>query len=214
MRPIGLTTILCFASFILASQMASGEGFYLSVKDEGRKSFYLAVGDHYKTPETKIAYMKKKGIKDDEMPVVLHVAAKAKVEPEKLVEMRLKGQPWADISLKFGLGAESFHVPFEKDPGPPYGRAYGYFKKHPKSEWNKIKLSDDEIKSMVNLQFIAKQQGTSADAVVKIGAGGSDFVAVFSNVKKHKHAKKKCKAVKASHKKMNKACRSKGKGKK
>jgi hypothetical protein len=209
-----LTTTLCLTAFILISQRASGEGFYLSVKDEGRKSFYLAVGDHYRAPEAKIAYMKKKGIKDDEMPVVLHVAAKARVEPEKLVEMRLKGQSWADISLKFGLGAEIFHVPLEKDPGPPYGKAYGYFKKHPKSEWNKIKLSDDEIKSMVNLQFIAKRHSTSVDEVVKIGAGGSDFVAVFGNVKRHKHAKRKCNAVKATQKKMNKACRKKGKGKK
>jgi hypothetical protein len=50
--------------------------------------------------------------------------------------------------------------------------------------------------------------------VVKIGAGGRDFVAVFGNVKNKKHSKKSCHTVKQASKNVNKACKKKSKGKK
>jgi hypothetical protein len=163
--------------------------FCLSVRDEGKRSFYLAVGSHYKASDKSIAMVKKKGIPDDEMPVVFHLSAQAGVKPEALIAMRLTGKTWADITLHFGLGASIYYVPFRTIPGPPYGKAYGYYKNKPRKDWNKIILSDSDVVHLVNLKFMSKHHGFSPDEVVKFKGKEKNFISIHQNLKKNKQVR-------------------------
>jgi len=114
----------------------------VSVDNDGLKGFYLSIGEHYQVPEKQIVIVKKKNIPNEEMPVVFFLARQAKTTPEAIIKLRLGGKSWMDITVHFGLNAGIFYVPLKNVSGPPYGKAYGHFKKRNRKEWKSIRLAD------------------------------------------------------------------------
>lgn len=184
----------------------------LSIGDDGIKGFYLAIGEHYKVAEKEVVVVKKRRVPDEELPVVFFLAVRTGVAPKMIIDLRLKGMSWMDVTLHFGLNAEIFYVPVKVKPGPPYGKAYGHFKNKPKKKWGEIRLVDADIVNFVNLKFISERYGYSPDEVIKMRQKGKNFVVINAEVKKNKgQAKKQSKQMASKGKPNNK---SKGKGKK
>ena len=104
-----------------------------------------------------VLIVRDRGIHQEELPVVFFLAQRARVSPEAVVDLRLRGMNWMDITLQFGLSPDIYYVPVKSvKEGPPYGNAYGYYKKHPKKEWKKMKFKDEDIVNQVNLKFISE----------------------------------------------------------
>jgi len=127
-----------------------------------------------------------RNIPDDEVPVVFFLASQARVSPDVIINLRLGGKSWMDITLHYGLTAQIFYVPFSADPGPPYGKAWGYYKKRPRSKWGEIRLGNADIVNLVNLKFVSGYYGYSPDQVVKMRSNGKSFVSINSEAKKSK----------------------------
>ena len=187
-------TLLLSAALIVglaSSPKALDFGFGLQVDDDGRKSFYLAVSNHYNVPEKEIVVVRERHIPDEEVPVVFFLARKAGVAPKVIIDLRLSGKSWMDITLRYGLNAQAYYVPVDGDPGPPYGHAYGHFKKRAKDKWGEIRLSDDDIINFVNLRFVRDHHGWAAADIIKMRQGGKDFVQINHDVKNQKDGKNK-----------------------
>ena len=151
------------------------------------RGFYLAVGEHYGVPEREVVVVHERKIPDEELPVVYFIARRAHVSPETVIRLRLRGRSWMDISAHFGLAADVFYVPLKRDPGPPYGKAYGHFKKG--KHRKKIVLSDEDIVNLINLRFISEYYGCAPEDVVRMRSEGRSFVEINQHVKKGKHHK-------------------------
>lgn len=159
----------------------------VSIGDDGVKGFYLAVGDFYRVPERDVFRVRERRVPDDELPVVFFLAARAQVAPDVIIDLRIgEGRSWLEIGARYGLGPEVYYVPLERDPGPPYGKAYGYYKNKPRQSWNEIALSDADIVNLVNLKFVSGQYGYSADQVAAMRAKGDNFVNIHGKVKASK----------------------------
>ena len=206
--------LLLFTGCFIASTGRADVSFGLSVGDDGIKSFYLAVGEHYQVPEKEIVVVKKQNIPNEEMPVVFYLARRAGTTPEAIIKLRLGGQSWMEITAHFGLTAEIYYVPVKEASGPPYGKAYGHFKHRNRNQWQEIKLTDDDVVNFVNLKFISEHYGCSPDEVVKMRENGKNFIDINTEVKKNKNqAKKDTKvATKEDNPSKNKG-QSKGKNK-
>ncbi len=163
----------------------------LSIGDGGIKGFYLAIGEHYRVPEKQIVVVREKKIPDEELPVLFFLSQRAGVAPDVIIKLRLGGKSWMEISTHFGLTAEIFYVPIKHTPGPPYGKAYGHFKKKKREQWGTIVLTDTEVVDFVNLRFISEHYGWSADDVIKMREKGRSFVAINAEVKENKRQQKK-----------------------
>jgi len=212
MRKVLISLVLIFfIGCITASTGQADVSFGLSVGDEGIKSFYLAVGEHYQVPEKEIVVVKQKNIPNEEMPVVFFLAKRAGTSPEVIIKLRLGGKSWMEITAHFGLSAEIFYVPVKEVSGPPYGKAYGHFKNRKKNQWREIKLNDVDIVNFVNLKFISEHYGCTPDEVVKMRENGKNFIDINTEIKKNKGQAKKEARVAATE---NKPAKSKGKGKK
>lgn len=96
-----------------------------------------------------------------------------------------------DIIIHFGLSPEIFYVPVRAVPGPPYGKAYGYYKNKPKKEWKKIVLDDDDIINLVNLRFISKHYVYSSDNVIRMREKGKSFIDINHEIREIKKTKEK-----------------------
>jgi len=143
-------------------------------------NFSFAVGNYYRVPEREVIVIRERRIPDYEIPVVLFLAERARVAPATIVDLRLSGRKWMDIVVRFGVSPEVFYVPVAIQPGPPYGKAYGHYKKKKHDQWRAIVLDDDDIVNFVNLRFLSDYHHRPAEEVIRLRGGGSDFVAIHT----------------------------------
>lgn len=178
------------ASVVPASTQNVSVGF---AAGGGRmQSFYVSVGAYFHVPEAGVAAVKERyRLADEELPVVFFLAARAGVEPSAVVELRLGKMSWWDIGLRFGLNPEIFFVPVAaKRIGPPYGRAYGYYKRlRGQKHWGTIVLYDEDVINLVNLRFISMHYGVPAERVMEMRGRGSSFLDIHEKVLKEKAAR-------------------------
>ena len=161
------------------------------IEDGGRADFRSAVALHFGVGAPVIAKALERGLSEEELPVALHIAKSARVAPEAVIELRrAKGKKWMDIAVHFGLTAELFYEPASRDPGPPYGRAYGHFKNKKRSEWGSIRLPDADVVHLMGLKFLTKRYGMSVEAVLEHHVEGARLFDFHAKVKSH-HAKRK-----------------------
>jgi hypothetical protein len=98
------------------------------------------------------------------------------------VDLRLRGMSWRDISVRYGIGPEIYYVPVAVAPGPPYGRAYGHYKKKSRKDWHTIVLSDADVVNLVQLRFISDYYRVPPERVMELRGGRRDFVTVHAEV--------------------------------
>ena len=187
----------------------------VSIGDEGLRGFYLSVGDYYRVPEREVVIVRERGIPVQEVPVVLFIAKRVHVAPATIIDLRLGGNSWLNIMLKFGIGPEVLYVPVKEVYGPPYGKAYGYYKNKPRKKWHSIVLADDDVINLVNLKFVSDYHGYPPEEIIKMRSKGKNFVMIDNEVKKgkkEKSEKDKNNSEKGNEKKDN--GKGKGQGKK
>ncbi len=147
--------------------------------------FYLSLSDYYRVPRDDIYYLHDRHIPDYDMPVVFFIAQHAHVSPGVIVDMRLSGRSWMDISLHFGLGPDVYYVPVQRVSGPPYGKAYGYYKNKDRKHWDTIRLSDDDVVNMVNLRFMSDHYNYPPEDVMRMRSGGKSFRTIDDDLRRN-----------------------------
>lgn len=168
--------------------------------------FHVAVANYYRVPEREVIILRERRIPDDEIPVALFIAQRAAVRPATIVDLRLRGNSWWDISVHFGLEPDVYYVPVAVTPGPPYGKAYGHYKK-PRNRWNTIVLSDADIVNLVQLRFLSDHYHVPPERIIELRRDQGDFVAIHVEVSGRRSA-----GAKGDHRGSNGNGRGRGRG--
>ncbi len=198
--------VLAFAASTQA-QVSAG----VRINDDGQNSFYLAIGQTYRVPQQEVVVVHQRNIPDEEIPVVYFIARRAHVRPEAIIDLRLAGQSWMDITLHYHLRPSIYYVALNGDPGPDYGRVYGHWRQ-PRREWTNMRLEDDDIIKMVNLQFVSSHYGVKTDEVVRLRGEQGNFVKVNSVVSAPEYRSNRGKADKQDAGRGNDKGHGNGKG--
>lgn len=186
----------------------------VSFGPEGPRGFYFSIHDYFRVPEREVIVIRERKIPDEELPVVFFIAQRARLAPSAVIDLRLGGMSWMDITLRFGLGPEIFYVPVKVEvKGPPYGKAYGYYKSKPRKEWGKIKLMDVDIVNLVNLKFISEYHGRPPEEVIGMRSTGKHFVLVNDEIGKKKGKKQDAREPEKGRVKEGEKGKGKGRGK-
>jgi hypothetical protein len=169
-----------------ASASAQGVSTGISISNGELRSFYFAIGDYYRVPESRVVYVKDHyRFPDDELPVVFFLASRAHVDPQVIIDLRVRQRmSWLNITLHYGLTPEIYYVPVKR-VGPPYGNAYGHYKKHGK-DYKKVKLADADVVNLVNLRFMSEYHGVAAEVIMDQRGKGERFVAINEHYHKEK----------------------------
>lgn len=189
MAPMIFLLLIVLAAPLLPAPSEAQVDMGLSVGDEGLRSFYLAVGNYYHVPQTEVTFVYERGIPHYELPVVFFLARQAHVPPAAIIDLRLNRYSWADITFHYGLSPEIYYVPVTITPGPPYGKAYGYYKKKPKKQWKTIVLADDDVVNLVNLRFLSGYHHIRPEEVIRYRSKGRDFVVIHDDFHRKKQGK-------------------------
>jgi hypothetical protein len=153
------------------------------------RGFYFALGDYFRVPEREVIVIRERRIPDYDIPVVLFISQRARVAPGAIMDLRLSGRSWMDITLYFGLGPDVYYIPVKEVYGPPYGRAYGHYKNKHRKDWRKIRLVDSEVVDLVNLRFMSEHYGRPPEEVMRMRSGGKSFVIINNEFRRGKPGK-------------------------
>ena len=167
MKRILITAI--FSAACATAQVQAGAAF----SGDGLKSFYFAVGNYYHVPEREVIVIRERSIPPEEIPVVYFIAQRARVAPAAVVDFRLRGRSWWDVAVHFGVNPTVYYF----DGGPPYGKAWGHYKKTGKV----VMLRDPEIIDGVNVHFLSGYHRVPPDVVWVERSKGKGYVTMASN---------------------------------
>lgn len=159
-----------------------------SLTNGNLRSFHLAIGEYYRIPEREVIIIRERRIPEYEIPVVLFIAERARVAPAAIIDLRLAGRSWLDISLRYGIGPEVYYVPVERDHGPPYGKAYGHYKH--KHKWKEVRLDDDDVVNLVNLRFLSERYRYEPEHIVRMRSEGHSFAAINDEIRHYRKGRK------------------------
>lgn len=128
--------------------------------------------------------------RDEEIGCALYLAHVSHRPVEEIVAMRRRGMAWFDILVALRLPVDVVVVTVDRDYGPPYGKAWGYWAKRKKGERVVLRLTDDEFVRFVNVKIAARVYGVPESAVVAELSGTPDFAA-WVHTKEKGHGKGK-----------------------
>jgi hypothetical protein len=80
-----------------------------------------------------------------------------------------------------------YYVPVAVAPGPPYGKAYGHYKKKHRNEWKTIVLTDADIVNLVELRFLSEHYHVAPERIIELRGSDRDFVAIHADVRGNQH---------------------------
>jgi hypothetical protein len=155
----------------LAQNVSTG----ISITDGHLNNFYFSISDYYRVPETRVVdFRNRYRMHDEELPVIFFLASRAHADPRVIIDLRMrKRMSWLDITFHFGLTPEIYYVPVKR-VGPPYGKAYGYYKKHGK-DYRKVVLADNDVVNLVNLRFMSDYHGIAPEVIMDKRGKGEKF---------------------------------------
>ncbi len=142
--------ILVVASLMLAALPMRTDaqpriGFRLEIGAPPVDQYYVSLGEYYGVPYRDIWVMHDAGVVDEDMPLILYIYTHSQYSLRQIYSLRLNGATWENLSNWCG-------VPLHRDgvgvyghrSGPPYGKAYGYYRHGPGREWNGRGHRDDD----------------------------------------------------------------------
>ncbi len=156
-------------AFILVGTLLFGSNFDIGVSGTDGKidGFSLSIGDYYRVPQREVVVLERR-IPREEVGVAYYLARHAHRDVGYITDLRLRGQSWWDITLRLGLDPRTIYVVNTgRSYGPPYGKSYGYDKKH--------RLHDREIVDLVNVRFLSDYHRISPGQVIERRRGGDHY---------------------------------------
>jgi hypothetical protein len=174
-----------------SSYLDAGVNVNINLGSSESANYYRSIARYNNVSDQDVYFVRKKGVADEELPVIFYLASLAGVAPSLVAdEYRRPGITLNDLTRIFGLNPEIYHYPVKfRVDGPPYGKAYGYYRNKPKKEWKNIKLGNADIINLVNLRFISESNGVDPEDIIKRRAGGKAFVLINDGIVKEKKLK-------------------------
>ncbi len=169
------------------SYLDAGVNVNINLGSTESANYYRSIARYNNVSDQDVYFVRKKGVPDEELPVIFYLASLAAVSPSLVADEYKPGISLYDLTRIFGLNPEIYHYPVKfRVDGPPYGKAYGYYRNKPKKEWKNIKLGNADIINLVNLRFISESNGVDPEDIIKRRAGGKNFILINDGIVKGK----------------------------
>jgi len=168
----------------------------LRLPDDAR--FFLNVTNrYYGSSRQAVGVLNRCADPSDDFPVVMFMAQASGRRADAVLSMRSKNMPWSDVMARIQVPSDRLFAGLDRDPGPPYGRAWGHWKQN-RGRGEKpaqVVLDDRAVQELVRLQIASwalrvnpytivseRQRGMTVDRFVVIHSQPSGAVAA-RNVK-------------------------------
>ncbi len=145
-----------------------------SVSDPALRAYFDVICAAYKTTRKELLIIKQDQIRDDQLPVILHIARRANIPPREIVALRQRGQDYLVVAGRYKLGVDIFRYSSGAVTGKPYEDAYAHLDPPDRNS----RLTDDDIVNLVNLRLLVEHYHSPPDVVMKARATGDNFIQI------------------------------------
>jgi len=178
----------------------------LNLGDDDR--IFLNVANDYFAPPPAVAatIVERCPSPVDDYPVIMLLARASKRPPEEILKLRLDYLPWSDILFRLNVSPAVLFAGLDRDPGPPYGKAWGYWRHHPRGE--RFEIRDRDVVELAKLQVAAGYHHVSPYSIVTERTRGVRVEHYVAEKNRGRYARQE----KAAREKPRGEARGKGKG--
>lgn len=126
----------------------------------------------------------------DDLAVLLFLARHSGRPPEFLMHMRRDGLTWWQIGLRLNVPMDVWFVSM-RNPGPPYGNAYGHWRKYQHNRRHHFVLSDREARDLIAVRMLHEYYRVDVPTAMRWRASGRDLRTIANREYRHRHAYEK-----------------------
>ena len=164
-------------------------GAKLRINDD--TDVFIAVSSRYFQHDREVVVQWRDRYDDpDDCTVALFLSRHSGKSPRQIFILRREGLSWWEIGLRLEIPAKVWFVAVSHDPGPPYGNAYGHWRKHKKNPKHQMILTDAEARNLVSIRMIHEYYGVSASVAMKQRASGKDIQTLMAGEYRKRHGSK------------------------
>jgi hypothetical protein len=163
-------------------------GVRVPIDNDGDLFFNIS-SRYFDRPVTVVDTWGRRFSNPDDLAVFLHISTYSRVGPDTLYAYRRQGMSWFDISVRVGVPVETWYVPVTRRPGPPYGKAYGYWDKHRRNPNYRVRLTDRECRDLVAVRMAHEYYGVSPQVAMDWRRDGTRVNQIMTREYKSRHNK-------------------------
>ncbi|MFQ5877127.1 MAG: hypothetical protein ACE5JH_05480 [Acidobacteriota bacterium] len=120
---------------------------------------------------------------EEDLPVALFLARKSGRSVDFVVGLRARGMSWSAIFGHVGVPFDVLFLGIDRDPGPPYGKAWGHWRK----KGRRARLSDAAIVGLVQVQIGSRWAGLSTLEMARARGKGKRVSTLVADRKGRPH---------------------------
>jgi hypothetical protein len=161
----------------------------LGLRDDAR--IFLNVANDYFAPPPAVAVelVRNSPVPEDDFPVILYLARASKRQPREILRPRADYLSWSDTMDQLNIPPSVLFNGIDRDPGPPYGKAWGYWRKHQRDK--RITLRDRDVVELAKLQIAARSQRVSPYTIAAVRQKGITVEEYVAGKNRGKYPKSK-----------------------
>jgi hypothetical protein len=185
-------SLLCLLALLATAGAATAGvdvsfGANVPVGDDG--NLFVSISSRYFDREPRFVedWQRRYYPDPDDLAVALFLSRHCDQDPEFIFNLRKKGVGWFEISNRCRVPVDAFFVTVRRDPGPPYGKAYGHWKKHKRDRNYVVVLSDDDVRHLVGARMIHEYYGVPYETAMKWRARDRDVRVVMDREYRQRH---------------------------
>jgi hypothetical protein len=167
------------AGLLIAAAVAAGSAlpataatdlFYdaslgLKISDDAR--FFLNVTNrYYGSQQQAVPVLERCPNPDQDFPVVMFLAQVSGKRADAVLSLRRKGISWSEVMVRLQVPPDRLFVGLDRDPGPPYGHAWGHYKQQRGEAKPRFDAEDRAVQDLVRLQIASGALRVSPYAIV------------------------------------------------
>ncbi len=174
----------------LATPLAADVDWFAGLRiSTGDRSYLSVSAAHFGSDRHQtVAAARRLPRPEADLPVLLFLAHESGRPLSFVLDLRLGGLSWWEVRARLGVPAHRVLVELPRDPGPPYGKAWGYYKKHPRGGKRAVVLSDGDFADWVGVRVLSQTYGMDPMAVLEARRSGMSLGQVTVRHQKEKAA--------------------------
>ena len=165
----------------------------LKISDDAR--FFLNVTNrYYGSQQQTVPVLNRCPNPDVDFPVVMFLAQISGKRADVVLSLRRKNISWSEVMVRLQVPPDRLFAGLDRDPGPPYGHAWGHYKDHRGDARDRFDADDRTVQDLVRLQIASgalrvspytivseRQRGMTVDRFVVIHSQPSGVVEAKSH---------------------------------
>ena len=187
-RLLGLT-LVCFGLAFAPAKAGLDVSFGGSVPVGDDANLFFSISSRYFDRDVRVIedWGRRYYPNPDDLSVALFLDRYCGKGPEFYFGLRKEGLGWLEISNRCHVSPDVFFVPVARDPGPPYGKAYGYWKKHKQNPKNALVLKDADVRNLVAVRMAHEYYGVPVETAMQWRSSGKDVRTVMNGEYRKRH---------------------------